>query len=313
MKNEYSVPKKELIESGEYGEIEGCLEGTYFYDIDRSAGQTEIDFLEEIAKMGLKPIKPLRFGVKGWDTVNINEFGHMALCEDQEGRKYKVRNCFSLSEANRMQTVVNFATAKKVSTPGIVGRKGQVLVLDYIEGDNPSESLEELDLLAVAKAHFSMEIPFETLEGRVREKLNDLINYSINFINEIDSDKARYLKNKLDELFPDKIIPVFDHQDNGVHNLLKGVDDKFWWIDEEAFGILPFGYTLERALYGNGGHGICVSEAQRETYVSVFTDEQIEYYNNTREFWKLLLVTRSVARALFNKDLVRAIKLLSEI
>ncbi len=304
---------KTTEEAKMYLEMGKCLNSTYFYDISRKTDKTNVDLLEVIARFGLEPVTSLRFGLSGKEQENNTSFGHMILCTDSKGNKVKARNCFSSSEAERMERSVAFAANNSIQTPKILARDGQVIILEYIDGENPEGVLPLEDIRLIAEAHAEMEIPLPELESKTAEKLHKLISEALLKLREyLPEATVEPLEKALIEKFPTKIYPVFDHQDNGVHNILKGKDGQYWFIDEEAFGVLPFGYTLERALFGNGGHTICKNDSQREVYMSCFTPEQIDYYIKTREFWKMLLVARSSARALEYKEVDRALGLINE-
>ena len=73
--------------------------------------------------------------------------------------------------------------------------------------------------------------------------------------------------------------------------------------------MLPFGYSLHRALNGRAFYSVCGNEVERRAYLSFFSREQREYYEKTKTFWGALYRLREGARLLVggNKELSKRV------
>lgn len=264
------------------------FETTYFYSID-SRG---LPVRGDLAAANLQIIKPLKFEK---DVKNI-ENHHMFLCQTTDGQKVKARFCFSPRDAARIEQNVQLAHAKGVSTPQVISRQDSLVVLEYIEGANVAD-MDISQYQALGKLHAQLIEPFSELAPAMHAALSALLVNILQRLQPISTtEQMKRLEDLITQLYPKTILPVFDHQDTGRHNTVLDEQQNLWLIDEEAFGIVPFGYTQERFQYGLDGLGTCQNDEQRGAYLSQFSAEHQDYYLATRTFWQLVLQLRTAGR-----------------
>jgi hypothetical protein len=112
-------------------------------------------------------------------------------------------------------------------------------------------------------------------------------------------DEAAYrLREQVLAEMPEKIIPVVDHQDIGIHNMIINPEGKIFLIDEEGFGVMPFGYTQLRCLYGEAAYGLCRNDEERRVYLSTYNEAEQSYLESTMNYWRLLNQYRGIARSI---------------
>lgn len=288
------TPQNENLASQDF-DPEESFQTTYFYTTTTSLSR-ENGSLEMLERNGLKVIKPLTYK----DDNDPSKFStyHMFLCERQ-GQKVKARFCYSLRDALRIEQNVRFATGRGVNTPSIISRDDSLLVLEFVEGVNATELTIE-QCKAMGELYARMLRPFPDFESKVRGSLQRLFEECLeSLLPVLSTDQINHLRSLANTLTPSKIIPVFDHQDAGRHNTIIDKKSNPWLIDEEAFGILPFGYTQERLLHGLSGSGTFDTDEQRSAYLDQLPEDFRSLYLETRPFWEFVLRLRTAGRHRF--------------
>jgi len=289
-----------------------CLENTYFYNL-RHLKDRGLDSVTDVplalANMGLEIVRPLQF-----QEANTTGFSRprIFLCDAGDHTLVKARVCTSKQEAERIFSNVQIASSLGVRTPQVIITNESILISEFANGEHCTNPTDE-QIVLVAQAHHKLNYQLPILENQLRQQLGTLFNASYNVIGEqLGQQEAETVKAVVEYNQPQKFIPVFDHQDLGVHNIIWSDDGQPVIIDEEAFGIIPFGYSLYRATEGRSGYKVCHTDQQALGYKKQFSDQQNQYFVETHDYWKNLLKVRSTARALIvgNVDLAR--KLITE-
>lgn len=290
-----------------------CLENTYFYNLThlKDSGLADIqDVTIAISSVGLKIVRPLQF--QEANTLGFSQPRVFMCRSDQEGL-VKARVCTSSEEAARIERSIGFARAIGISTPNAIRRSERFLVLDYTTGEHKPE-LSPSELIAVAQLHNTLNFRIPGIEVQLHSEIIRLLDDCYELIGtQVYQGQAAYAREMVQEVFPDSLIPVFDHQDLGKHNLIWPPDGQPVVIDEEAFGITPFGYSLYRAVQGRKGYNVCINDIDRQVYLEQFPAERVDYFHATMRFWELLLKTRSTARALIVGNRPLALSILETI
>lgn len=275
-------------------------ENPSFYDIlhNKGNGLTEnMVLLKEFAgKRRLKIKSALQY-----DDGATKNFGvpRVFLLSDDTSY-FKIRICNSTSEALRIGNNLGYALSNGVPVSRVIEVSGPLVLLEYILGEKINE-LSQDDIKKISKIHSLINHPIE-FKGYIEENLENMILSSMDILPK--SDELSRMKDAFYDEFPESFIPVFDHQDFGVNNIIKG-KGQFFVIDEEAFGILPFGYTLHRAIKGRRKYNVCNSEEEMNLYLSNLLPIYQAYYSKTRKFWEIVYKIREGARIFVsgNKDL----------
>lgn len=281
------------------------LERTYFYNLyqRKDAGLPSNQEIQELlAEGGVNLIKPLVFPDP--DTSKVIR-PSVYLCETPETGPIKVRVCPSSEEALRIFDCVNIAVAQGLRTPPTIKLWGNCLALGFAPGHHEIDfDINEIN--NIGKMHAGFIVHYPELKDLMQIKMQDLLENCQSVIEEsIPGTFHPNLYAQLYERMP-KLLPVFDHHDIGKHNLIKN-GDNFWIIDEEAFGIIPFGYAISRAIDGRKTYSICSTPAERKAYMQNFPPDLAEYAMKTHNYWTKFYRYRAVARSIVlgNVDLAR--------
>lgn len=279
-------------------------ENESFYDLflDKSGGVPLFrrSFDEYVNSLGFSVECSLQYDEK--DTRSFSSPKVFLLSKCQERLKGRIFN--NEGEAIRASENLKYAYEKGISVPKIIFENPPFLILEYVPGDNLLGNKSGL-IGKIGELHSSLNIPQGGFED-LGKKFFLLLGQCCDF-----SGGDRVFK-KVKSIFPKVFYPVFDHQDFGIHNLIFSFG-KPYLIDEEAFGVLPFGYSLHRAIGGRFGYRVCESEEDKKKYLSNFSDAQRNYYLETENFWDIFLKLRSVKRALVVGNFSLADKLKGEL
>ncbi len=223
----------------------------------------------------------------------------------KEGIKVKVRFFEDRSQAVRSFESTSLAYGAGVPTTEPLSLDGTLGLFSYVEGKNLiRENLNESDVREIGKIHSTLNNSQRYVNGEeFRENSEGMVERASK--NLLDS-------GLLDEPFKIKhphFIPVLEHEDFGIHNVIKGRERKFTLIDEESFGILPFGFGLVRPLYDKVFR-ITASSKRGETYLSQFDEEKRQYFRDNANYFIFMYVLRNASRKLTGTDDIESVKTL---
>jgi len=269
---------------------QASLAHTYYYETDR--GQiAPMDVSSALQDIGLTYERPLLF-----TTSDPDAFSHMVTARTPEKQEVKVRVCFSEASARQIYANVQHATDLGVRTPQALRHYGRLVILEFAEGENlEAPTLEQVRQAGTLYAGMNEQLAGGT--ESTSERLGSLVGKALAATSSVvPVSLSAKVKNAITQHAPSQLLPVFDHQDIGLHNMLVGPDGDLILIDEEAFGVLPFGVTLDKALNDQGAVGICKTEAEQQQYLTAFPESLQEYYNDTQHYWRLVNTLRLAAR-----------------
>lgn len=229
------------------------------------------------------------------------------------GKQIKVRHCGNKKEAEEVFSRARYATRYCIAMCEPLEVVENLALFSYVEGRpmHPDEAHEHLDQIASIQAALTRVEQEEHASLFVDQLLTKMVLRCFSRLGEIDvgSRAIEKLKKALDS--KPRIVAVFDHQDYGLHNLVVRRDGKVHVVDEEAFGLLPFGYGLVRPMFDRRNYRITADD-NMVRYLSFFTKEQREYFmSNVNYFRALFILRNSVRRHLVGNE-EGAIKLLTE-
>ena len=103
---------------------------------------------------------------------------------------------------------------------------------------------------------------------------------------------------------------VLDHDDFGVHNVIRNKKDLVL-IDEEAFGVLPFGLGLIRPLY-DLYYGFCRTQQQRRRYLGKFDSNLQQVFRENERFLLFIYTFRNSIRKFTHNNRAGGLKMLKK-
>ncbi len=274
-------------------------ENPAFYNLSFKKGLGVDKHLEKfrqfIKDKGLELLSPLQY-----DDPTIKSFVTPAVFLVREGKSYfKVRVCDSDQESARIIKNINYARSRDIPVSKVVCASGPLVFLEYTPGET-IKNLSSRDRIKIADIHNQLNhtIP---LKLDLRSKLIRLIGDSIYVLKDFDIGRYKELCQELPN-----VLPVFDHQDFGLNNLIR-TPEGFSLVDEEALGILPWGFSVYKAMEGKRGFNICCNSQDVQEYLSCFPKDKSDYYHKTHQFFGSLYTLRESARVLIggNKNLAR--------
>jgi hypothetical protein len=277
-------------------------ENPFFYDLffkkDKGVG-LYLDLVKQFVKdRDLEVVSGLQYDD---DAIKMSGIPKVFLVR-RNNERFKIRICSSDEESVRINQNISYAYNRGIPVSRSIEAFGPLLLLEYVPGQSVQEISSE-DRIKI---------------GNIHSSLNHIVSYSENLKNKLESiflvslEALSKLKgvNRYRDIFyqelPENLFPVFDHQDFGLHNLVKN-SQGFFVVDEEAFGILPFGYSLHRAMHGRRKYEVCSNEKEVRDYLSCFSKEFSDYYIKTQNFWESVYTIRESARVFVcgNRDLAR--------
>lgn len=279
-------------------------ENPFFYDLnyDKSKGVKLFfnSFIEEMRKSGYEIKFPLQY-----QHSDTKGFGMPKVFLLSKGNKlFKGRIVNSEEESKRIENNLVYAKQMGLPVSELVESMHSFMILSYIVEDKDlvfdNEMIREIGLLH-SRLNIS-QVSNKNFLGKFEKMLMDCCNFC----------ERPELYKKIKKTIPSDFYPVFDHQDFGIHNLIIH-NKKPYLIDEEALGLLPFGYSLHRALNGRSGYSICNSFEEKEIYLSQFSKEKREAYFDSMLFWENFLNLRSASRAKVVGNLKLSKKLMGQI
>ncbi len=282
---------------------------SYFFDIhhkkdlgiiNSNINQSNIE--EELNKIDIKIVMPLIFQTDKKNcnqNVNLNSNRVLMIKSKKHPyKKLKLRVCNSLEQAKSIcQNIIYMYNTTKYDFSGFAFQYQNIVISDYINGSIINRDSTK-DITKVAKTHAKItKKSFPEYEEELKKKLYYLIDECCNFLskNNLETLSNQYKKDLLDN-FPTVIIPVFDHQDIGINNIIKSKKSNIYFIDEEAFGLMPFGYSLHKACSGKPKYKICTNDKLAQIYINQFPKTRIKYYLKTIDFWDSLLRIRMASK-----------------
>ena len=208
----------------------------------------------------------------------------------------KIRICCSEREALIIDRNVQYACSLGLPVSRSLGVFGPLVLLEYLPGEAFDKGVG--NVRSIARIHAAMNK--EIKAGGVENKLRNLFISSLEVLSGLPN-----LKNCLSDFnknFPAELTPVFDHQDFGINNLIQLQKGGLAVIDEEAFSILPFGYSLHRAIKGRRKYSVCSSNNEGEEYLRSFPKDRVGYYQATKNFWETMFRIREGAKVSLTGD-----------
>ena len=254
-----------------------------------------------IEARGYELIAPLQY-----DDHSIRSFSAPSVyLLRRDGRLYKIRLCNSQEEAKRIANNLEYAACQKLPVSRVIQLFGPLILLEYISGQ-PLQRLSKKDIASIADIHSKLNHIIYCDIERIEKKLKILF-YScfqaLSHFKIMGEYKEIFLNG-----FPKELIPVFDHQDFNLTNVIRG-PNSFFLVDEEALGILPFGYSLYKAMQDARRFNICSNREDVRNYLSRFPQKCRDYYLDTEHFWKSIYILRESARVIETGNLSLAKKM----
>ena len=248
-----------------------------------------IECLSKYFNIPIKKIKPLQFSDK-----ETKEFMQGArVFKVKTNRHYKVRMCNNEDEAKSVFERSQFAFKIGIPTPRPLFQQDSLVVFEYIQGRQISLSERASFLQEIAKVQNTMNktrVP-NVDEGLVERLTKGMIDQTLFQLGFFDQTSARVLKDKLAK--KPALVPVYDHQDYGIHNLLLTGSRRIIVTDEESYGILPLGYGIIRPIFDRENYRI-VDDKDPVKYLKFF--DAYDYLMENLSFFRSLFIMRNSYR-----------------
>jgi len=227
--------------------------------------------------------------------------------------KYKVRYCPTTNDAIDIFLKSVFASNNKLPVSKPIRLTKNYILYKYTDGDN-IDIINKNTVKKIAKLHSKINnIQYDNanckkiLETKLKYCIKKWILYLKN--NKFDLIYENKIDDKLKSIPP--IIPCFDHQDFGVHNLIIN-KKKIYIIDEEAFGILPLGYSMIRPIFDRNKYRI-IKQKKVFDYTKYFKFENSKYFIDNLPFFRSLFILRNTVRRHIVGNIVGSLRLIKEI
>lgn len=287
------------------------LINVYFYNpfLEKRAGRKrEISHLLGVSENDVHDLQ--------YDERETKDFieGARVFGVDYYGKHIKARYCRNKREAEGVFLRAKYASETGIPMSEPLGVLENLALFSYIEGRSLSCDESELYLDQIASAQHSLSKNKFGAESNmfVEELLTKMISRCVSKLKEVCFGMESLEKiEKILEVKPD-IIGSFDHQDYGLHNLILGEDKRIYVVDEEAFGLLPFGYGIVRPIFDRENYKV-TSKKNLERYLSFFTIEQREYVTANLDYFRAIFILRNCLRRYISGNTEGAIKLISEV
>jgi hypothetical protein len=271
------------------------LESTYLFKIEYQKSHdllhvTELSNL--LSALGLNYSNDLYYRTP---SSRGSDYPRLFACISSKGEKLKGRVCDSESTAETIASCIDKALDLEISTSRVYHREGRILITEFLEGSNP-ELLSGKEIATVAKMISTIEVEYPGLEPQISEMMETCLADSNRILGNTEQSNSihAWLSHEMPQL-----TPVFDHTDWGMHNLLRSPNGVLHLVDEEAFGIIPFGYSISRALNGDYPFVIISEPTDRDMLLSQFPQEKVTAFLSAENFWKVFYNFRNAARSTF--------------
>jgi len=291
------------------------LSNKSFYDptIDKSIsiGRDIYSEIIEIFDQQHIHIFPLQYQDK--DTVNFSTGARLFKVQSKNDF-FKVRLCADPEDASGISIRLNYAQSIGVPVCRPLKIVKEYLVLSYEDGKKYEEKISDGDITEISKIQSKMNsVRFEpAIDGYIENKVCELIEISLNQLShKFKSPDILLLEKKLSQK-PKKIIATFDHQDYGLHNLIKKKNNKPLIVDEEAFGVLPLGYGVIRPVFDRLNYRLAENISLTQ-YLKNYPRETQEYIFENISFFRSLFIARNCYRRIRAGNIAAAEKLLAEV
>lgn len=223
--------------------------------------------------------------------------------------EYKARLCANKVEAKKLANR-NIEVEKTLDNKAkLLKLEDNVVLFEFLQGKNltASDATKHLEEIAQLQIMLNKQ-KYGSLTSVLEKNVTQLIKESISTVEQIDKRIYQKLLATVNT-FP-QLIPVLDHQDFGIHNLISD-EDKIYLIDEEAFGILPLGYAIVRATMERPAYGLGHINSFEE-YIKYHPQETQKYVKENKKFFFALHTLRNCKRRFDVGNSVGVKKLLKE-
>lgn len=283
-----------------------------FYDptIDKSINQDKTyKEICEIFGVNSLELHPLQYQEN--DTVNFSN-GPRIFWTKFNGDLVKVRICKSHDEAESIIKRVEFARDISIPVCAPIKAVKKYSIFKYELGDILNENLDTEHVNEISNIQSRMNnIKFDKDTNiEISSKVDELCSISIKYLQRgLGHESINNLKKVINK--KPKIIATYDHQDYGIHNIIKTPDSRILVVDEEAFGILPLGYGVIRPVFDRPKYRVSKNTSIEE-YLKNHSEESREYILNNLNFFLALFILRNSYRRLRAGNHIAAQKLLAE-
>lgn len=284
------------------------LINSLFYNPKNNKAQSSYESVASIIGISPTSLQPLQYS--DYETYQFS--APRVFRFDQAGSRLKARVCCDSVESNSVFVRISHAYNYGLPVAKPIGVMQNIVLLSYIEG-SVVQNFSPEDVITIAQLHSRVvATPIgEQDKTAVIELMNNLV-YTC--LTELCAMTSRSVYSRLVELADDlpQVMPVFDHQDFGRHNLIRSDSNELYLIDEEAFGVIPFGYSIVRAIYERDNYRITTSE-HLERYLREFPVQLADYYKENELFLRILFIIRNAVRRRMMGNVEGSNRLLREI
>ncbi len=287
-----------------------------FFDLENSKKVTldRDKIIVEISKIlgvNVKNITPLKYWENDTKKYLKTERVYSIIYNNHF---LKIRYCKNHMEAKSLYARSKFAYQNKIPSCKPINIIKNYVVFEYFKGENLVTTNNKKVIKKISEIQYKMnKISIDPIiSGTLRFKIKKNTKKWILFLKSkglIDKSQGSILLRSIEHL--PKIIPCFDHQDFGVHNLISdGKSIKI--IDEEAFGILPLGYGIVRPVFDRNNYRVVKNKSLND-YLLTYNAKERNYIKDSAVFWKNLFIIRNSVRRYYIGNTQGAKKLLREL
>jgi len=284
-----------------------------FYDptLDKSISSKETTYKEirEIFGSNALELHPLQYQDK--DTTNFSS-GPRIFWTEYNNELWKIRLCNNPHDAENIFERTKFAKRLSIPISEPIKIMGKYIILKYEPGNILSEESSEQYINEISQIQSKMNIVRfdEKVDKQIDLNIEELCNISLKGLQKNLGHESTQRIKEIVSARP-KIIATYDHQDYGLHNIIKTHDSRIILVDEEAFGILPLGYGVIRPIFDRPNYRISANITIEE-YLKHHSAESREYILTNMRFFKAVFILRNSYRRLRAGNHIAAQKLLAE-
>lgn len=265
----------------------------HFYDPNLNKKAFELDVIRHLALQMPVKVKPLQYS----DDETTSFTNPKVFLLEENDKKIKIRFLPNRDEALALYSRAKLAydSGLRVSRP--LRCQENMVFFEYIEGSH-LETFSTSDVHEISKLHahlIQVSIP-DVCQPTCELGVQVLIHRSLAAIQPFAPRHHFQILQSILKNVPN-IFAVFDHQDLGKHNLIKDMSGEMVLIDEEAFGVIPFGYSLVRIFYGRANYKVA-SPDLLGIYLDAFPQHLAEHFIQRKEFFRALFIARNAVRRL---------------
>lgn len=281
-----------------------------FYTPDINKSEMEIDAIASILELPKNLLTSLQYN----DRETIKFIKPRVFIYPDKNAMVKVRVCHTNDEAEGVYRRALFAYKQGLPVAQPVKTVKNLALFVYIDGTQANFE-NAYQVKEISKIHSQLNNISISAKDNLAciSKTKHLIDYCIKEVTTLIGEK---LAHKAQNTLHSKsflFLPVFDHQDFGKHNVICASNtSKYFIMDEEAFGIIPFGYSIVKAIYERENYRL-ISPEYLDLYLESFPNGLSDYYRTNENRLRLLFILRTYVRHQKVGNFLDAKKLLSMI